>query len=191
MSNRWASDSAAGDEAIELIEQSAVRRRQQFPGNRAEEWRRHKGGGDQRADGLPAGHVGARHQPSHGGGDQAADDGRTRRDDRGRQQRIKEVGIGEQRDEVLQRHMIGLVGEAVDRKPRHRQHDQNDHERREQPQHRLGPVDFGSGSVDGSSCCNRLSPSFLDSLRKAEARSEPRMQHRNRSRSRRFAPTPL
>jgi hypothetical protein len=50
--------------------------------------------------------------------------------------------IGKQRDEILQGQVVGLVGDAVDRKPRHRQHDQRNHERREQPENRLGPVDF-------------------------------------------------
>jgi hypothetical protein len=154
----------AGQEAKELVEESAVRRGQQFPGDGAEERRRDEGGGDERANELAARHVRARHQPSHRCGNQAADDGGAGRDDRGRQQRIEEVGIGEQRDEVLQRHVISLVGQAVDQKPRHREHDQDDHDGGEQPQHRLGPVDPGFRGIDVG--CDRhlqiLSPSFRD-----------------------------
>ena len=116
----------AGHETKQLVEQAAVGRGQQFPGDGAEKRRRHERGRDQRADELPPGHVGARHQPSHRGGDGAADDGGRDRDDRGGQQRIEEIGIGEQRDEILQGQVVGLVGDAVDREPRQRQHDQHD-----------------------------------------------------------------
>jgi hypothetical protein len=34
--------------------------------------------------------------------------------------------VGEQRDEILQGQVVGLVGDAVDREPRQRQHDQHD-----------------------------------------------------------------
>ena len=142
----------AGQQSKQLVEQAAVRRRQQFPGHRAEKRRRHERRRDQRADELPPGHVGARHQPSHRRCDDAADRSRGGRDDGGGQQRIEEIRIGEQRDEVLQRDMIGLVGDAIDRQPGHRQHDQHDQQRREQPQHRLGPVDLrlgGDGGGDG------------------------------------------
>jgi hypothetical protein len=140
--------SSAGNDAVKLIEQSAVGRRQQFPGNRAEKWRRHKRGRDQRADELPTRHIGARHQPSHGRGDGAADHGGAGRKDRRGQQRVEEVGIGEQRDEVLQRHVAGFVREAVERKPRHRQQDQRDQKGGEQPEDRLGPVDSGLWGFD-------------------------------------------
>ena len=115
--------------AIELVQQAAVRRRQQFPGDRAEKRRRHERGRHQRADGLPPRHVGARHQPADRRGDHAADHRRRGGDDRGGQQRIEEIRVGEQRDEILQRRMPRLVGEGEDRQPRHRQHDQHDHDR--------------------------------------------------------------
>ena len=148
MLNRCSSASDARHQSIELVEQSAVGRRQQFPGDGAEKWRRHERGRDQRADELPPGHVGARHQPPHWRCDRAADRRRRGCDDGGGQQRIEEIGIGEQLDEILQRQVIGLVGDAVDRKPRQRQHDQRNQARREQPQHRLGPVDFRFGGGD-------------------------------------------
>ena len=40
----------AGDHAVELVEQAAVGRRQQLPGDGAEEGRRHERGRHQRAD---------------------------------------------------------------------------------------------------------------------------------------------
>ena len=140
----------AGEIAIELVQQSAVGRRQQFPGDRAEKRRRHEGSRHQRADGLPSRHVGARHQPADRRGDQAADHGRGGGDDRGRQQRIEEVGVGEQRDEILQRRMPCLVRERKDRQPRHRQHDQHDQKAANSHSTGARPVDAGLGvSVGG------------------------------------------
>ena len=86
----------AGEDAIELVEQPAVRRRQKFPGDRAEKRRRHEGGRHQRADGLPPRHVRARHQPADRRGDHAADRRGRGGDDRGGEQRIEEIRIGEQ-----------------------------------------------------------------------------------------------
>src|SRR5260370_625628 len=97
--------SRAGGKAIELVEQSAVGRRQQFPGHGAQKWRRHERGRDQRADELPPGHIGARHQPSHRRRDNATDRRRCGGDDGGGKQWIEEIGIGEQRDEILQREV--------------------------------------------------------------------------------------
>ncbi len=131
--------------AIELVQQPAVGRGQQFPGYRAEERRCHERGRHQRADGLAPRHVGARHQPADRRCNQAADHRRRGGDDRGRQQRIEKIRIGEQLDEILQRRVSRLVGECIHRQPRHRHHDQHDHDRSEQPQHRLGPVDFRLG----------------------------------------------
>ncbi len=138
-----------GHQAVKLVEQSAVGRRQQFPGHSTQKRRRHERRRDQRADELPPRHIGARHQPSHRCRDEAADRGGGDGDDRGGQQRIEEIRIGEQRDEILQRRVIGLVGDAVDRKPRQRQYDQQDQAHREQRQHRLGPVDLGFCFRDG------------------------------------------
>jgi hypothetical protein len=63
---------------------------------------------------------------------------------------IAVVRIGEQGDEILQGQVIGLVGDAVDREPRQRQHDQQDQAHREQRQHRFGPVDLAFGGVEAS-----------------------------------------
>ncbi len=101
----------AGHEAIELVEQSAVGRRQQFPGDGAEKRRRHERGRDQRAYERPSRHVGARHQPPHRRRYDAADHGRGGGDGRGGHQRIEKIRIGEQRDEIPQRQAAGLFGE--------------------------------------------------------------------------------
>ena len=150
----------ARHDAVQLVEQSAVGRRQQFPGHRAEERRRHERGRNQGADELPPGHVGARHQPSHRCGNSTAEDGGGGCDDRGGGERVEEIRVGEQRDEILQRQVAGLVGDAVDRKPRHRQHDQRNQYRREQPQNRPGPVDLGLGCVDAG-CDGHLSTDLV------------------------------
>ena len=149
MLNRYEFELGAGQGAIELVQQSAVRRGKQFPGDRAEKRRRHERGRHQRPDGLSARHVGARYQPADRGCDQAADHRRGGGDDRGGQQRVKEIRIGEQRDEVLQRRMPRLVGERIDCQPRQRQRDQHHHAKRNQRQYRLGPVDAGFGGGGG------------------------------------------
>ncbi|MHC2431926.1 hypothetical protein ACVIST_008671 [Bradyrhizobium elkanii] len=146
----------AGEQPVELVEQPRIRRRQQFPGDRAEKRRRHERGRHQCANGLPPRHVGARHQPADRRRDDAADQRRRGRDDRGRQQRIEEIGIAEQRDEVLQRRMPALVGEGEHREPRQRQQDQEDEHRREQPQDGTRPVDAGAWGRGGGDGCGHL-----------------------------------
>ena len=135
---------------IELVEQTAIGRGQEFPGHRAEKGRRDERSRNQRANGLPPRHIGARYQPSHRSGDDGADRGGSRCDNGGRQQRIEEIGIGEQRDEIRQRQMIGFVRDAVDREPGQRHRDQHDQACRGEPQHRFGPVDFAAPAVDCS-----------------------------------------
>ena len=107
------SSAGAGDEAVELVEQAAVRRGQQLPGDGAEKRRRDERGGHQRADGAAQRHVGARDQPAHRRRHDAADDRRRGREDEGGDQRIDEGRIGEQLGEVVERE-AALVGEAVD-----------------------------------------------------------------------------
>ena len=62
------------------------------------------------------------------------------------QQRIEEVRIAEERDEVGKRETPRLVGEAIDRKPGQREQDQCGQQQCAQPQHRRRPVDTGSGA---------------------------------------------
>ena len=64
----------AGEQPIDLVEQPAVGRGQDLPGDGAEERRRHERGRHQRADGAGERQVGARHQPAHRRRDRAADD---------------------------------------------------------------------------------------------------------------------
>ena len=87
-------------------------------------------------------HVGARHEPAHRRGDDAAD----RRPtlvaiDQRREQRLEERRVGEQRGEVGERRSAVLVGEGVDDEPRHRQHDQHAQDRGERDQHRHRQVE--------------------------------------------------
>ena len=63
----------AGDGAEGLVEQPAVGRRQQLPGDGAEKRRGDERGRHQRPHGPAQRHVGARHQPAHRRRDQAAD----------------------------------------------------------------------------------------------------------------------
>ena len=63
----------AGQRAVELVEQAGVRRRQQLPGDGAEERRRHERGRHQEPHGAAERHVGARHQPAHRRRHRAAD----------------------------------------------------------------------------------------------------------------------
>ena len=66
----------AGDGSIDLVQQAAVRRSQQLPGDGAEKGWRDEGGGDQRADERTKWQIGTCHQPAHWRGHGAADDGR-------------------------------------------------------------------------------------------------------------------
>ena len=126
------------------VEDAAIRRGEQLPGDRAEKRRRHERGGDQRADKAAQRHVGARDQPGQrqrrGGGAERHAEGDL---DRG-QIGGGEGRIGRQAGEVAERQPTRVVGDAVPDQPAERQHDQRaqeqpdrgqQHARRIEPPH--------------------------------------------------------
>ena len=96
------------------------------------------------------GHVGARHDPAHRRGDEAADDADGRGDDERRQQRLDESGVGEEREEVGERRRCAArsvkakttsqpIGSTIEQA-------QRGGERRH---HRAGRVEAGGANVRG------------------------------------------
>ena len=126
---------------VELVQQPAIGRRQQLPGDGAEERRRHERGHHQNAHSAPQRHVGAGHDPSHRRGHQAADDADRRGNRQRCQQRVDECGIGEQRMEVGERRVARAVGEGKHHQPADRQDDQQAQRRGKQRHHRTRQVD--------------------------------------------------
>ena len=153
----------AGGRAIELVEEAAVGRGQQLPGDGAEERRRHERGHHQHADGAAEGNVAARHDPAHGRGDEAADEADRGGDDERGRERLEEHRIGEERDEIGQRDVARAVGEGEHDQPRDRQHDQQAQRRRKQRHDNAGQVEAGADGGRGR-CWQSLDGHSADSL---------------------------
>ena len=170
----------AGQVAEELIEQPAVRRRQQFPGDGAEKGRRHERRRHQQPYGAAQRHVGARHQPAHGRGDSAADERGQRGELEGGEQRIEIGGVdrpGGGNSPSVKAPLV--VGEGVEHQPRQRQHDQHAQHGGEQQQHRLRQVDaeaeLSIGAVVASvviGAASRVRPPHSPAREPAEAAAQ-------------------
>ena len=138
----WSPISAPVTVAVELVEQAGIGRRQQLPGDGAEERRRHERGRHQRAHGLArtAGRCAPPASPSA-----------RRRGSRRSMAlvaRISVVNIGARNSgsvisvaKLSSVKCAGLVDHAVVDQPRHRQHDQHAQQRGERDQHRPGQID--------------------------------------------------
>ena len=150
---------SAGRRPVDLVEQPAVRRRQQLPGNRAEKGRRHERSRDQRAHGAAQRHIRARDEPTHGRGEGAADDARAGRQDERRRQRIEECGIGDESLEIVEGKGAIAVDQAEINEPRHRQEDQHAQERRKENQDRRGKIDsLCAGGAQRRQCDAHVTP---------------------------------
>ncbi len=132
----------AEEGAIPLVQEAAVGGREDLPGDRAEEGRRHERGHDEEAHEAMAGHVGPRHQPGERRGDEAGERRNAERDGNGREERADEAAVGGEAREIHQGRRARLVGEAVPQQPTQRQqHEHAEHERQhaEHRQRRVEP----------------------------------------------------
>jgi len=101
--------------AIPLVEHAAIWRREYLPGDRPEEWRRHKRSGHEGPDHAAKRHVGPRYQPSERRCHRAGADRHAERDGERGEERRDEAGIADQLDEIRRRQRSGLVGDACTR----------------------------------------------------------------------------
>ncbi len=130
----------AEEPLIPLVQQAAVGRRQDLPGDGAEEGRGDEGGHHQQADQPVAGHVGARHQPGERRRDHAAGRRHARGDAERRHERRDEGALAGEAGEIRQRQRAVLVGDAIPQQPAQWQQHQSAQDEREQRQHRLREV---------------------------------------------------
>ena len=131
----------AGDFAKQLVEQPAVGRGQQLPGDGAEERRGDERRRHQDAHGAAQRHVGARHQPAHRRRHHAADQCRQGRERKGGEQRIEIGGVRHQPVEIADGERAVFVGEGVVHQPRQRHHDQPAQDQSKRQQYRLRKID--------------------------------------------------
>jgi hypothetical protein len=93
-------------------------------------------GGDEGAYCAAQRHVGAGDEPAHGRGDDAADRGRARGEDQGRDQRIEEDRVGDELAEIVEREAAGAIVKAEIGEPGERQQDQQREGHRERDEDR-------------------------------------------------------